>query len=99
MADVFLPEKRSEIMRKVKSKRNQSTEMRLIAFFKANRKKVGDATTLLPGNRISFFPNSKPPFSPMAVFGMVTIAGIPARSKTKSIGQKRGSGMLGETMK
>lgn len=37
MADVFLPEKRSEIMRKVKSKRNQSTEMRLIAFFKANR--------------------------------------------------------------
>ena len=36
MADVFLPEKRSEIMRKVKSKRNQSTEMRLITFFKTN---------------------------------------------------------------
>lgn len=36
MSDVFLPEKRSEIMRKVKSKRNQSTEMRLIAFFKDN---------------------------------------------------------------
>ncbi len=36
MADVFPPEKRSEIMRKVKSNRNQSTEMHLIVFFKAN---------------------------------------------------------------
>ena len=34
MADVFPSEKRSEIMRQVKSKRNKSTEMRLIAFFK-----------------------------------------------------------------
>ncbi len=34
MADVFPSEKRSEIMRKVKSKRNQSTETRLIAFLR-----------------------------------------------------------------
>ncbi|NUQ25511.1 MAG: DNA mismatch endonuclease Vsr [Saprospiraceae bacterium] len=36
MADVFTSEKRSEIMRQVKSNRNKSTEMRLIAFYKAN---------------------------------------------------------------
>jgi DNA mismatch endonuclease (patch repair protein) len=36
MADVFPPEKRSDIMRQVKSKRNKSTEMRLMAFFKTN---------------------------------------------------------------
>lgn len=37
MADVFPSEKRSDIMRQVKSKRNKSTELRLIAFFKANK--------------------------------------------------------------
>jgi hypothetical protein len=35
----------------------------------------------------------------MGVFGIVTNAEIPARSKAKSIGQKRGNGTLGETMK
>lgn len=34
MADVFPSEKRSDIMRQVKSTRNKSTEMRLIAIFK-----------------------------------------------------------------
>lgn len=37
MADVFCTEKRSEIMRKVKSKKNKSTELRLIEIFKKNR--------------------------------------------------------------
>jgi len=36
MADVFLPEKRSEIMRKVKSGGNASTEMRIIKMFREN---------------------------------------------------------------
>lgn len=36
MADVFDPEKRSSIMRQVKSKKNKSTELRLIEIFKAN---------------------------------------------------------------
>lgn len=36
MADVFGTEKRSEIMRKVKSKNNKSTELRLIEIFKKN---------------------------------------------------------------
>ena len=35
MADKFTPERRSEIMRAVKSKGNLSTELKLIAFFKA----------------------------------------------------------------
>ena len=36
MADIFGNEKRSEIMRKVKSKKNKSTELRLIEIFKKN---------------------------------------------------------------
>lgn len=36
MADTFTKEKRSEIMRAVKSNGNKSTELRLIQFFKEN---------------------------------------------------------------
>lgn len=36
MADIFNNEKRSEIMRRVKSKKNKSTELRLIEIFKHN---------------------------------------------------------------
>ena len=36
MADVFDAEKRSDIMRRVKSKKNKSTELRLIEIFKQN---------------------------------------------------------------
>ena len=36
MADVFNSEKRSDIMRRVKSKMNKSTELRLIEIFKKN---------------------------------------------------------------
>lgn len=36
MADVFDKEKRSDIMRQVKSKKNKSTELRLIEIFKQN---------------------------------------------------------------
>ncbi|MDR1652145.1 MAG: very short patch repair endonuclease [Prevotellaceae bacterium] len=36
MADVFTKEQRSEIMRQVKSAKNKSTELKLIAFFKEN---------------------------------------------------------------
>ena len=36
MADVFTKEQRSNVMRQVKSARNKSTELKLIAFFKAN---------------------------------------------------------------
>lgn len=36
MADTFSKEKRSQIMRQVKSSRNKSTEIKLISFFKKN---------------------------------------------------------------
>ena len=36
MADIFNDEKRSDIMRRVKSKENKSTELRLIEIFKQN---------------------------------------------------------------
>lgn len=36
MADTFTKEQRSEIMRKVKSNRNKSTELKLIQFFKSH---------------------------------------------------------------
>ena len=36
MADVFSKEKRSDVMRKVKSKKNKSTELRLIKIFEQN---------------------------------------------------------------
>jgi DNA mismatch endonuclease (patch repair protein) len=37
MADTFSKEQRSEIMRKVKSNRNKSTELKLIQIFKAHK--------------------------------------------------------------
>ena len=37
MADIFDKQKRSEIMSKVRSKGNKSTELRLIKLFKENR--------------------------------------------------------------
>ena len=36
MTDTFTKEKRSQIMRQVKSSRNKSTEIKLIDFFKSN---------------------------------------------------------------
>ena len=36
MPDVFSTEKRSQIMKSIKSRNNKSTEMKLIAFFNAN---------------------------------------------------------------
>jgi DNA mismatch endonuclease (patch repair protein) len=36
MADVFTKEQRSNVMRQVKSVRNKSTELKLIAFFRTN---------------------------------------------------------------
>ena len=37
MADVFSEDKRSEIMKKVKSSKNKSTELQLIKYFKTNK--------------------------------------------------------------
>lgn len=63
MADTFTPEERSEIMRKVKSGRNRSTELKLVEFFKANGIKgwrrnyplLGKPDFVFPKQRIVLF--------------------------------------------
>ena len=63
MADTFSIEKRSEIMRKVKTNRNKSTELKLIQFFKENRicgwrrnfKLYGKPDFVFPKQRLAIF--------------------------------------------
>lgn len=63
MADIFSPKERSEIMKKVKSKNNKSTELKLIAFFKEkgikgwrrNYKLFGNPDFVFPKQRVVVF--------------------------------------------
>lgn len=63
MADTFTKEQRSEIMRKVKSDRNKSTELKLIQFFKTNKitgwrrsfKLFGKPDFVFPKQRVAIF--------------------------------------------
>jgi DNA mismatch endonuclease (patch repair protein) len=63
MADVFSEDKRSEIMRKVKSSKNKSTEIQLIKYFKKNKIKgwrrnykiFGKPDFVIPNKRIAIF--------------------------------------------
>ena len=63
MADTFTKEQRSEIMRQVKSNRNNSTELKLIEFFKEklirgwrrNFKLFGKPDFVFPLTRIAVF--------------------------------------------
>ncbi|MDR0659859.1 MAG: very short patch repair endonuclease [Prevotellaceae bacterium] len=63
MADVFTKDKRSDVMRKVKSSHNKSTELRLIGIFKKyritgwrrNYKLFGKPDFTFPKNRIVVF--------------------------------------------
>jgi DNA mismatch endonuclease (patch repair protein) len=63
MTDTFSKEQRSEIMRKVKSSRNKSTELKLIQIFKAHKiigwrrnfKLFGKPDFVFPKRRIAVF--------------------------------------------
>lgn len=63
MPDVFTKEQRSEIMRKVKSKGNRSTEEKLISFFRENEiigwrrnyKIHGNPDFVFPKNKVAIF--------------------------------------------
>ncbi len=63
MADVFNKDKRSEIMRSVRSKGNKSTELKLIEIFKENNikgwrrnfKLFGKPDFVFPGQRMTVF--------------------------------------------
>ncbi|MDR3094739.1 MAG: very short patch repair endonuclease, partial [Bacteroidales bacterium] len=59
MADVFTKEQRSNVMRQVKSSRNKSTELKLIAFFKANKIKGWRRNYKLFGKPDFAFPKQK----------------------------------------
>ncbi|MDR2004408.1 MAG: very short patch repair endonuclease [Prevotella sp.] len=59
MADVFTKEERSQIMRQVKSSRNKSTELKLVAFFKANNIKGWRRNYKLFGKPDFTFPKNK----------------------------------------
>jgi DNA mismatch endonuclease (patch repair protein) len=59
MSDTFTPEQRSEIMRKVKSRRNRSTELKLIEFFKAHGIKGWRRNYPLPGKPDFVFPKQR----------------------------------------
>lgn len=59
MTDVFTKEKRSQIMRQVKSTRNKSTELKLIAFFKVNNIKGWRRNYPLFGKPDFTFPKNK----------------------------------------
>ncbi|MBS4027584.1 MAG: DNA mismatch endonuclease Vsr [Ignavibacteriales bacterium] len=59
MADVFTKEKRSQIMRQVKSSRNKSTELKLIKFFHANHIKGWRRNYKLFGKPDFVFPISR----------------------------------------
>ena len=59
MADTFTKEQRSEIMRKVKSSRNKSTEQKLIQFFKENEIKGWRRNFKLFGKPDFVFPKQR----------------------------------------
>lgn len=59
MSDVFSRKERSEIMRKVKSKRNKSTELKLIQFFKTYRIKGWRRNYPILGKPDFIFPKLK----------------------------------------
>ncbi|MCL1937293.1 MAG: very short patch repair endonuclease [Candidatus Azobacteroides sp.] len=59
MADVFTKEQRSNVMRQVKSTCNKSTELKLIAFFKANHIKGWRRNYKLFGKPDFTFPKHK----------------------------------------
>jgi DNA mismatch endonuclease (patch repair protein) len=56
MADVFTPEKRSEVMSRIRGKGNASTEQRMIRLFRANGIKGWRRNWPLPGKPDFVFP-------------------------------------------
>lgn len=59
MSDTFSKGKRSEIMRKVKSKKNRSTELKLISYFKERNIKGWRRNYKIKGNPDFVFPKKK----------------------------------------
>lgn len=92
MADVFDKEKRSDVMRQVKSKKNKSTELRLIEIFKQNGITGWRRNYPVKGHPDFVFPKQKIAVFVDGCFGMGMTAGIPAPPSTKITGRRSVSG-------
>ncbi len=90
MGDVYDKEKRSEVMRKVRSKGNKSTELRLISLFKENGITGWRRNYHVKGLQILFFLKSVLPYLWMDVSGTDITAGIRRPSEIRNIGRKNG---------
>lgn len=91
MADVFNVKKRSDIMSKVRSNNNKSTELKLIQIFKENSIVGWKRKYPVKGHPDFVFLDKKSLFLLTVVFGMDTIAEILFPRVTRNIGTKRGS--------
>lgn len=87
MADIFDNEKRSEIMRKVKSKKNKSTELRLIEVFKKNGITGWKRNYPVKGHPDFVFLKEKVAVFVDGCFGMVMIVEIHDQRTIKNIGR------------
>lgn len=73
MADVFDSKKRSDIMSKVRSNNNKSTELALIKFFKENKITGWKRNYPVKGHPDFVFLDKKLQYSLIVAFGTVTI--------------------------
>ena len=92
MADVFDAEKRSDIMRRVKSKKNKSTELRLIEIFKQNGITGWRRNYPVKGHPDFIFPKKRLSCLWTAASGMGMTAGTLALLIIKNIGKRSASG-------
>lgn len=88
MADIFDKAKRSEIMKKVRSKNNKSTELKLIHIFKENNIHGWLETIMSKVILILYFLTRKLQFLSTDAFGTVMIAEIQNRKIIRNIGIK-----------
>lgn len=99
MADVFNNEKRSEIMSKVRSKNNKSTELKLILIFEENSIKEWRRNYPVKGHPDFVFLIKRLLFLPAVAFGTNTIVGIPVLPIMPNIGVKNVNAILSTAKK
>ena len=93
MADIFDKEKRSAIMRQVKSKKNKSTELRLIKIFKENGVTGWKRNYPVKGHPDFVFLKQRIAVLWMVASGMGMIAEIHAHQQMRSFGAKSENGI------
>ena len=99
MADVFDAEKRSDIMRQVKSKKNKSTELRLIEIFKQNGITGWRRNYPVKGHPDFVFPKKKIAVFVDGCFCMDTTAETLALPIIKNTGRRSANGTWNTTEK